>query len=631
MGCCCESLKVAGLPNDIPDPPPVCGIRLYSAGVSRSASRFTFVGSGTSQAQLDALHGQMIADNDSAWAEFSSKGFTGGGHTEFYGAVAETVTAGSPKQLWSQAKYGESRDYYLIPLSHTLGGDLLTLEELYGVSQVALSITLRTSRPPVPTNATSPTFFVNEYQNVWTTWDTYWELVDSSLLNFSGATDSSGFPASVRFKPAVAQNGLTDVITNSLSSGVTVPGASSASGVFGEVVLDLSSLAGESGEEWLAILAKTPDGAISQVIVTFSPFDAATVDATPMPGIGQGLVQAASIGPVSNISSRSIAIQEYLILEIWGCILSILVRVDIEQNASSIVEEDRTKNATYLSGTKLTKTFRATDNETIATGVEDDEWLTLTAADNNLWAQPDPSDLDNTTEPFDPPSSVNPVRFEDDDDNEGQIWDLSALTKSYSGLVDIKLYMYAEDIDRDIDALTAAIKVDGSFTADVPISWQAGSNDWKFVTLATDVDPADLANSQLRLTTGALAAARVGQFPAIRVKIEGEAVGGGTAELTRVMDVYLTESGGNYYLTFDYKRQTDPNDSTYYIEPDPPFGHPSHATSIQVGSGTSFETLGDLIGHEFTFTHDGDDNATPANGTEDATVKVTIENISVGQ
>lgn len=100
-------------------------------------------------------------------------------------------------------------------------------------------------------------------------------------------------------------------------------------------------------------------------------------------------------------------------------------------------------------------------------------------------------------------------------------------------------------------------------------------------------------------------------------------------QITRTITVSLTEDSGDYYLNFFYKRQASPNDSRWYIEPSVPFGNEAHADTTQIGTGTSYELVSDVIGETFAYTHDGADNVTPGNGTEDANVSITVEHIQI--
>jgi len=94
------------------------------------------------------------------------------------------------------------------------------------------------------------------------------------------------------------------------------------------------------------------------------------------------------------------------------------------------------------------------------------------------------------------------------------------------------------------------------------------------------------------------------------------------AIITRQCDVFLTNSGGKDYLNFDYHREASPADADYYIEPDPVF-------QVEIAGATGIDTIGDLEGLVHTFAHSGADNADTGKGQVDATVKITIEHVTI--
>ena len=252
------------------------------------------------------------------------------------------------------------------------------------------------------------------------------------------------------------------------------------------------------------------------------------------------------------------------------------------------------------------------------------EYLDCSSASNSEWGDDDPSGLDKTNRQPATANAGTPVVCEPPDDNESQEWNLTSVGLAHpSNSITATVFVYRSAASQTV-TFTAQLYT-GSWGSSANLQWNSGQAGWQSAEIGSSLSTGDFSGAKLRLTSPTVSTPH--EFEAIYVKLESDS----SVDVYRQCDIFLTESGGTYYLNFDLHRYSDAADSDYYLEPDPAFGNQSHANAIAVGPGETYETIGDLEGTELTFTHNGSDNADTGEGTEDATVKITIENFSIGQ
>lgn len=576
MGCCCDG-GTTYPPDEPPVPPPLCSLQYLLRIIDR-----------------DAIAGIGSTANDDAWASLNAMSFD---HSPPYGFRFGAYL--SNRGIY-EAYYDESRLYVLLSLRRpivfpsTFESGNYSISDLYGVDELTLRVAMTMEGRFDHGVARQPASQITSYTQTWSTVDLFWGLVDDSDLNALKA-----FPA------ASLGSGLLDFATNSLADSVTVDGASVAfdSRQNGGFDIDLTPILSEIGSHWLLILAKVHDDDIAQ-------------ESTP----GAGGIE--EYGPQGqNVSVIVLSAVHRLTLK-WACIKTITVRTVIEQATSSIIEEDRTKTCTYVSGQNLTKRFRSIDN-TPGGGMSLEEFLYLTVpSGGDNWLQPDPSGLDKTNRFSATPTAAAQLGFEEADEDTAQTWDLEVATLAHeAGSITVIAYAYVADP-------TATFKMDfefkpagGSFGSAVQVQWDDATAAWKSAVLATGLSVGDLASgAQLRMTPREHGGGDEDYFETIYLKVEST----GSADVERTLDVYLTESGGDYFITFGYLRETDPNDSDWYVgRQTTPF-----VDTVALGD-VSRETIGDLIGLSIPFSHNGADNDNTGNGTEDATITFTITDIAI--
>lgn len=587
MGCCCSDLPIV---NDLaPVPPPVCALRLQQYTIAKWGY---------------AEHADVSASNDTAWSSFVAAawqltlpGFTAGaGFTKFSYQAGVHWSASAPGMPRGSA-YLEQRAVVAVSLNDGpagAGGVQRSIRELYGLSEVSLLFTGRlfgngTTGPlilPVGPDES------NTYTQAWSAVDVWWGLASSPYPWHSG--------------------GLLDVATASLASGVTVPGsdvelfAIEAS----QFAVDISDLVDETGDDWLLLLLKVPDAAIVKITPTVSAPGQSNRLGPSYPGVFTAGGYAVSPDSMTLLP-----------VEIWGCIKSVTLEVDFAADSSDLEDETRTRTCGYHSGQNLTKRFRGIDNSVGQGASVDSEWLDLNSNVTTVWTVFDHSGLDKSTLYPAIPTATTAMAYTGPDDNEEQINGVASPTVAFlDGTITVEVYAYNSADDKAAETVQASIKLGGSFVADQPLSWGNSEAGWRSAVLATGRSIADFTGAELRLTSPTVGLAGGKTFEQIRVRISGDTATSSIV-INRRYDVYLTESSGDYYLTFDVYRAADPNDSDWYLEA-------TFTDTVALGD-TGRETIGDLIGTAIAFSHEGDDNDTPANGTEDATVTFTITDIAV--
>lgn len=611
MGCCCDG-DTTYPPDKPPVPPPAC------APFTRAWSIHRFV-------QNIYTYGGESSVNDSTYATFSSRNFiypianyTDGTLTDAanlgYGVFLDTRGT-----VRSGIAYYERRLYVLVSLRAVEGfgtqiGAQYSLRQLHGINGATLVIAGGYGGlykfPPLFNfgGATS-------YSQAWSTVDAHWGLVNQDTGLAAG-----GFNPTAR---SLVVNGMTDLAPNVLASGIAVSGtgvglsAVTSGGppdyVFSTFSVSLDSLIDEDGADYLLLLFKVPDADVVQKTT---------------PPINQIHLHGPSVWDMTLSTHVTLPLSNRVVPDSLGCIRTITIRTVIEQDASSLVEEDRTRVCTYLSGQNLTKRFRGVDNSTGLGSMETEEWIDLAPdpPDTAEWTQSNADGLDKTTVPTATPAAPGAsVQFTGADDNKTVIWNLTAPTLAFDdGTITAEVYCFNTEDDKAADTIQAAIKLGGSFGSDQPLTWGAAEDGYKSAVLATGKSLSDFSGAQLRLKTGTVGLSGGKTFDLIRIKLSGDVGGSSTFDIERTIDVYLTESGGDYFLTFGYKRETDPNDADWYIgRQTTPF-----VDTVALGD-TGRETIGDLIGLSIPFTHDGDDNDNTGNGTEDGTVTFSITDIAI--
>lgn len=584
--------------------------------------------------------------------EFSSK---------FYADAV--TTANTTNSALLSAQYVEMRSYMFIPMVTEIGGTRYTLRDLYGIADCQVKTLgkygadggecfgrIESSASLGNPYGSQPVQFTNS----WTQYELWYGFVSASMFqDANGNTPTTldyitSFPSFSSTDPrrltdTAVESGISDLATTQIGSAVSYTGSfTEFSGWRGllQCVLPAGSIVDTTPTaDFLLLLIKVPDSSVVKSTPTstnifhtdgYPHFNGYSEAFGPTQEIGVNLnklYQAPynTVGIYGFLGVRpDFEILDHDILKAWGCIQSMSVRVDIDQNSSTIIEEDRTKTANYLSGSGLSKKFRIEDTSPSAGGALD-EILDITTAANTLWVNNDPSGLDYTTEYPSIPSATTTIGWDEDDDNEGQEYNLSSVSLSHqSGTIAATIYVYADSTEPDRD-ITAEIYAGGSWSSPQTLDWSISSG-WKYATLETGLSVSDFSGAKIRLTTQNIGGGGdTGDYSRVYVKIESTA----SPVVTRQCDVFLTESSGTYYLNFDYERESGTNDEDYYIEPDPAFGNQSHGTPIAVGPGETYETINDLEGTELVFTHSGTDNATPAKGIVDATVRITIESIAI--
>ena len=74
MGCCCSDPGIPGKPNDVPDPPPLCRIPIYVAGLYRSvgsAPAFRLQQDTIADDDSAVVNANIASSNDRAWSKFT--------------------------------------------------------------------------------------------------------------------------------------------------------------------------------------------------------------------------------------------------------------------------------------------------------------------------------------------------------------------------------------------------------------------------------------------------------------------------------------------------------------------------------------------------------------------------------
>lgn len=623
MGCCCRGKAIVGVINDTPDPPPVCTIPILKGGVLRSAAA-----SHTELNQNWASTAKIQEYNDIAWAAHSASPWSRTtGSSAYFAFTSSAFRVYNPPEGLSfgsegsgvSAQYVEARGYCLIPLIHEVAGTPYPMSELYGISQASLEVIANLIAYLDPLKLSGNV--TDTYSNVWSDWDVYWGLVPSSQVEYSGTNP-------LRLKTSAVAGGLTDLATTSLTS-FTLAGTplSSLGGVSSINSIDITSLLSEDGDDFLMLMWKLDASDVDQYTTTIA------VPQLPGSGFAEALRVWEEAGPAAfGGGFVSLDVTEYLILERWGCISSMILNVDIDPDGSNAVAEDRSNTAAYLSGTGLTKKFRSTDNGSVTYPTCSlVPTLRIYHVDSPLgdWSYSfADSAYQDVFEAILPNYDLN---F--DDGMSGCHW---TATDTASGGSPLATGQVDWDLEITVNGSNPAL-VDMTLTVTLhaTVSGVFTDDTHTIVYTLTGQDPA--STGPFTLTTASSVGARTWDigglggdyiiFPA-DFDVDTDAT---PTTISRIADIYLDERGtgsgtgfgGNYYfLMIDYLRETTANSAVYYVE--------DTFELAEVGPGTSYEVLGDLIGHEFSFTHDGDDNDDTGNGTEDVTIAFTIESISVG-
>lgn len=650
MSCCCRSLeKVIDMP---PVPPPLCSISFERGFIIR---RGTASDSGTSPS--------LSAVNDAAWSTFNAAPWThptiSAGGTLLgadaldtgYGAAGFGPTFDATF-VWARgdlnnenitgitAQYREIRMW--VTFSVTIPGDdgPLSLLDLYGLQSFIVDLFMRlmggsatSSRSILQSGFFGPEIARDDVtysaSQAWSTIDVSWG--DGAVPGLTPLTF-----ARLNAFYAFIGGGLTDQFTNSLLVDQAVDNAGTAPvppSVLASITpLDLSALGGETfGNTRVTLLFQvSPDQIVQQAPSLSEPAawgDDGGVILLPKQYHGFGPCVGANTFRVglNTLVSRDSAITNLgdalrVLPLIWGCVQNLTVDVDIAQDASAALEETPTMICIWTSGANLAKTF--SDLLTTAGAGTIVEWLNPDDNIDTNWAVFDHAGLDKSSEYPATPSASTAVEYGPFDDGEEQAYVLEPLTGPHtSGAITITAFVYNSATDKDAETVQVAYGNNGSYTADEDLFWDNADDGWRTAVLGTGLGTADFLLPQIRLTApGGVGFSGGKVFEAIRLKVESE---GDTTQITRVLTIFLTEEAGpTFWLNFQFHRFSDPNQEETYIEPSDPF-------KVQVGPGTSYETLGDLIDVPFVFPHDGDDNVTPANGTEDVILTFTIRNITI--
>ena len=677
MGCCCcQGKAVHGLPNDIPDPPPLCELQKGLNFIQRVGTAGGYAGSSV----LSAL-------NDSAWSELSaatwsreatthpeiglslqgSKNWARGAAFEAMAWIFERLVFSG--DFGQSVAYAEKRMYAVLPLIHEVGGTQYSLEGLYGVTEMTLQLSAGLIGLSYDANSSSygnQAFTYNA--STWSKWDVSWGMADHSQMAgpFSEAT-----PAGIAFrlKDTEIANGVDDIATTSLITNVAVPNTNIGLGVqeSTQVNVDIDSITGETGGDYLVILFETAPSEI----VKKTPSIAAPSWPT---------VNVECWGPkVRNQSTFFLNANpdEYLVEEIWGCILAMVVNVDIDPDGGSdAVAEDRTATAFYDSGTALTKQFKVEDNDPSPTTETDtfDASGTWTApftgnVEVEVWGgggggrvEVSPADaggaggggayskktvavtkgvtytvtVGSGGTAGDPASNGNASWFSTTGTvfalgGSGASTRLGGLGGLASGGVGDTKYDGGDGGDGEVGT-SGTTGGGGGAGADSTGDGVDGSDG--SLGGAGGIAVLDGGNGGAGGTFGGAGATKGtqpggggGGGPAGEDGADGRVKVSYDLTVNRETAIYLTETGGNYFLTFDYHRYSTPATEKYYIKET--FG--GTGAAYQVGSGTTYETIDDLEGVTFPHTHSGANNDDPSEGTEDCTIDFTIESISVGQ
>ena len=585
MGCCCKA-PLVGFTFTDPVPPPLCGLGFSSRMIYRGDVRDNTPVTQTTDHNavlntgLQAGYVKMV---NTPWALYAPN------RTAPFCYWGTCSTSNQNGYAIATHWFEETRLYVNIALTPDGGATNYSLRQLYAASALSLNVHLGHF---ASTRALLAFADYWEYIAAYTTFDILWGLHDSEIPDYTG--------------------GLTDIATNTLQSGVAIPGIGAMTvndRISNDFVFSLDSLVDESGSDYLLLVLKVPDADL-----------VAQTTVTPPAPLAVGETAYVFVG--ARYDDRALYIAPAFtgtdILEIWPCVAGASVNIDIDiRNASSIVEEDRTRTAVQQTpGDLTTNRLRVTDVDMAGSGGTT-SYLDLDSVAVTNWGATNPASIDKTNRHPATPSAFSSIDCEKSDDNEAVTWNLTAIGGGHTdGSITATVHIYNSVAANTYD-FSVELYVNGAWTTPVTAHWNAGTPAWRRVVLATGLSAADFSSHQLRITSPTMNNPDE-EFEAIYVRLDSTT----DNEIARQCDIFITEAAGDYFLNFDYQRITDPNDSTYYLDN-------SAAFQVEVGPGTSYLTIGDIEGVAFSFSHAGANNVDTGEGTEDATIAFTLETVVI--
>lgn len=690
MGCC-PGVPLVSVPELYPEPPPVCGDLNFIWSVRSVIKAATAVDSWFPAGKDTTGESELEVVNAEAWNEFDNGEYSlqSTFMPEFGVGGSITTNASKTRVLSVGAHYIHQRRIAVIPLS--VDGTTYSLRELYGID--ALKFRLRNHRqqsgPNIP-GWVNLTTGVDGYTDLFTEFKFYWNLVGSDVIEIDtlGGSRNHYVPKEEHY----ASDGMEGLVSDAtLIDTVTLNwGPPYQMGPYGyyDDEIDITSLVDEEGELYLILLVEpvvTP--AKQSFSISRSDADKISSITVALEGFGPTHARGSSSGPGLSYGSTNLVLEGRDVLFYWGCINSIVLRIDIDQDSSDLEEEEYVDTASYDTGTGLTKEFLAENDGDLPGATPTTEIKTtpgsgtFTVPDGvgslivECWGGGGGGSRNGpggdggggggggayvkrilTVQPgfiYNYYVGDGGAGGNDSGDDGEDTWFINGFQMKAGG------GSGGDSRDGGAGGVGTGISLDVDYTGGTGGDSDTGGGGGG--SSAGDAVNGNNGSNGSGATGGSGGAAPTeggagadgGDEPdngdnAIEVGGGGGGGGGdasvggdgykGKIEITytpaipiaRRCRVKLTEDSGDYYLNFELLRQVTPNDSDYYIDPDPAFGNQSHATSIQVGPSTSYASLEDIEGTEFTFTHDGADNATPANGTEDGSIKITVESINGG-